>query len=114
MTDTQSGAVPWQAAQESALLDASSQELGIVPTAPSMTTISGGGTRVGPAFRGSKRGQTLQVSAQLGWSGSVVLHGLCTSKLRWPACPSASKLSVLLKVSFMHHCTGCHVCGHTA
>ena len=68
--------MPWQAAQETALLDAPFEEPSAVPMAPSRTTIGGGGTRLVPAFRGSKRGQTLQVSAQSGWSGSVVLHGL--------------------------------------
>ena len=47
-----------------------------MPTAFSRTTMGGHGTKVVPAFRGFTRGQNLQVSAQLGWAGSVVLHGL--------------------------------------
>ena len=69
--------MPWQAAQETALLDAFLEELDAVPTAASRTTMGGRGTKVVPAFRGFNRGQNLQVSAQLGWAGRVVLHGLC-------------------------------------
>ena len=87
--------MPWQAAQDTALLDTFFEELGTVPTASSRMSMGGGGTRVAPAaFRGSKRGQSLQVSAWLGWSGSVVLHGLCFSceagRLSLP-CPFCSQ-----------------------
>ena len=66
----------WQAAQETALLDAFLEELGAVPTASSRTTMGGRATKVVPAFRAFNRGQNLQVSSRLGWAGSVVLHGL--------------------------------------
>lgn len=58
--------MPWQAAQETALLEAFFEELGAVPTAFSRTTMGGGGTKVVPAFRGDERGQNVQVSARLG------------------------------------------------
>ena len=69
----------WQAAQETALLNAHFKELSAVPAAPSRTTMGGGGAKVVPAFRVAKRFNTLQVSAHTGWSppGSTVLHGLC-------------------------------------
>ena len=88
-----SGAVPWQAAQETALLDVFLEEVKAVgtytspgldlphqsttalPRAPSRITIGGDNSRLGLAFRSSKRVQNLQVCAQLGWPGSVVLHG---------------------------------------
>ena len=86
--------MPWQAAQETALLDVFLEEVKAVgiytspglglphlsttapPVAPSRTTMGGDNSRVGLAFRNSKRVKTLQVSAQLGCPGSVVLHGL--------------------------------------
>lgn len=71
------GAVPWQVVQETALLDKFFLEVGAVATATSRTTMGAGGSKVVPAFRGSKKGNTAQASARWGWSGRVVLHGLC-------------------------------------